>query len=181
MKLLELYKEVNKNADFFDYYVSTSSKKGGKVFSFISTNYRGILTKSGEELQGFAKGFAVIENVEGITRSNWQHRTKANQELEKQHVVNMRKSELFRVVNDSYEKTSRGIVFKKMIDNDDLSYNEKKFICLFLLLPGYFSDIPNYILEQTKIFYNECNKRGYVDSEILNLQKDFVILSLIHI
>lgn len=174
MKLLDLYKELNKNNDFFDYYVSTSSKKGGKVFSFISTNYRGILTKSGQELQGFAKGFSIIEKVEGITRSDWQHRTKANQEVEKQHVVNMRKSELFRVVNDAYEKTSRGIVFKKMIDSNTLSYDEKKLLCLLLLLPGYFSDTPNYILEQTKLFYNECNKSGYEDIEILNLQKNFV-------
>ena len=174
MKLLELYKELNNNSDFFNYYFSTSSKNGGKVFSFISTNYRGILNQSGGELQGFARGFSVIENVENIKRSDWSHTTNANQEVEKQHVVNMRKSELFRVVDDAYQKTSRGIVFKKLIDNDVLSYNEKKLICILLLLPGYFSDTPNYILEQTKYFYKKCNNCGYTDAEILEKQKDFV-------
>lgn len=174
MKLLDLYKELNKNTELFDFYVSTSSRKGGKVFSFISTNYRGILTQSGGELKGFAKGLSVIENVEGIKRSEWAHSTKAQQEVEKQHVVNMRKSEFFRVVDDAYQKTSRGIVFKKLIDNEILTYNEKKLICLLLLLPGYFSDTPNYILEQTKNFYNRCVECGYKEVDILNMQKDFV-------
>lgn len=174
MKLLDLYKKINANQDLFNFYVSTSNKNGGKIFSFISTNYRGILTKNGNKLQGFAKGFDVIEKVEGIPRSQWQHTTKSNQEVEKQHVVNMRKSEFFRVVNDAFEKTSRGKVFKKLLDDEELNYNEKKLICILLLLPGYFSDTPNYILEQTKQFYIHCNKCGYSDDDILNLQENFV-------
>lgn len=174
MKLLDFYKEINTNGDISNFYVSTSTKNGGKVFSFISTNYRGILTKKGDKLQGFAKGFYLIEKVEGIPRAQWRHSTKAKQEVEKQHVVNMRKSEFFRVVNDTYEKTSRGKVFKKLIENDELEYNEKKLICILLLLPGYFSDTPNYILEQTKLFYNCCNKCGYSDKDILNLQENFI-------
>lgn len=173
MTLLELYKSLSNNPLFFNNYFSTSGKSAGKIFSFKNTNYRGILTFSKGELQGFAKGFKVLENVEGIKRSNWVRRV-GHQETEKQHVVNMRKSELFRVVDDAYQKTSRGIVFKKMVDDEHLSVEEKKLICLFLILAGYFSDIPNYIIEQTKIFFERCNEVGYTDEEVLDAQKSFI-------
>ncbi len=173
MTLLEFYTELCKNDSFFYYYFSTSGKCGGKVFSFINTNYRGILTKSKGELQGFAKGFRVLENVEGIPRSSWV-RHAGKQETEKQHVVNMRKAEFFRVVDDRYQKTSRGIVFKKMVIDTTLTDIEKKLLCLLMLLSGYFSDTPNYIVEQTKLFFRYCNEAGYSDSEILQYQKEFV-------
>ncbi len=174
MKLVEFYKQLCLNPEYYNYYFSTSGKNGGKVFYFINTNYRGILSSSNGELQGFAKGFRVIENVEGIKRSNWVRKAGTKQEIEKQHVVNMRKAELFRVVNDAYTKTSRGIVFKKMIEEENLSYFEKKFICLLLILSGYFADIPNYILEQTKFFFERCIEAGYTIDEVLAIQKDFI-------
>lgn len=170
MTLLELYKSLSSNPLFFNNYFSTSGKSAGKIFSFKNTNYRGILTFSRGQLQGFAKGFKVLENVEGIKRSDWVRRV-GHQETEKQHVVNMRKSELFRVVDDAYQKTSRGIVFKKMVDDERLSVAEKKLICLFLILAGYFSDIPNYIIVQTKIFFERCNEVGYTDAEEFNKEK----------
>ncbi len=174
MSLLDLYKNLSSNSIVHDYYVSTGAKSAGKVFSFINTNYRGILTLRGNELQGFAKGFRVMESVEGKPRSIWDRSTVTNQEKQKQHVVNMRQSELFRVVDDTYQKTSRGIVFKKMLDDQNLTYYEKKFVCLLLLLAGYFSYIPNYIIEQTKLFFSRCNDAGYHDDQVLNLQKDFI-------
>lgn len=174
MKLLDLYIELCKNNSFYEKYYSTSSKNYGKVFSFISTNYRGILLKSGDKLQGFANGFEVLERVEGKKRSTWAHNTGTNQEVEKQHVVNMRKSEFFRVVDDAYVKTSRGIVFKKLIEDNNLSYEEKNLICLILIISGYFMDTPNYIIERTKEFFSLCNEAGYSDEEIKLYQKSFI-------
>lgn len=138
MKLLEFYKELCNDNTFFERYYSTSGSNYGKIFFFISTNYRGILIKSGNKLQGFANGFRVIENVEGKKRSDWSRRVGTQQEIEKQHVVNMRKSELFRVVDDAYEKTSRGIVFKKLIESDKLTQEEKKLPVLFVDFNGLF-------------------------------------------
>ena len=174
MSLVELYKQLCLNPEYYDFYYSTSGKNGGKVFYFINTNYRGILSSSNGELQGFAKGFRVIENVENVKRSSWARKAGTLQEIEKQHVVNMRKAEFFRVVDDAYTKTSRGIVFKKMVEDNQLSYLEKKFICLLLILSGYFADIPNYILEQTKFFFDRCYEAGYTVDEILAVQKDFI-------
>ena len=174
MKLLDLYIELCKNNSFYEKYYSTSSKNYGKVFSFINTNYRGILLKSGDKLQGFANGFEVLEKVEGIKRSEWVHNAGTNQEVEKQHVVNMRKSEFFRVVDDAYEKTSRGVVFKKLIEDDNLSHEEKNLICLILIISGYFTDTPNYIIERTKEFFALCNDAGYSDEDVLLFQKSFI-------
>ena len=174
MKLLDLYIQLCKSKTFYEKYYSTSSKNYGKVFSFINTNYRGILLKSGDKLQGFANGFEVLERVEGRKRSSWVHNLGTNQEVEKQHVVNMRKSEFFRVVDDAYVKTSRGVVFKKMIENKVLSYEEKNLICLILILSGYFTDTPNYIVKRTKEFFESCNNAGYSDEEVLILQKNFI-------
>ncbi len=174
MKLLDFYKDLSSNSRVHEFYFSTSGKNGGKVFSFINTNYRGILTLRGNELQGFAKGFRVMEGVEGNPRSTWDRSIITNQEKQKQHVVNMRQSELFRVIDDTYHKTSRGIVFKKMLDNPSLTYYEKKFICLLLLSASYFNYTPNYIIEQTKVFFARCNEAGYSDYEILKLQKEFI-------
>lgn len=174
MKLLDFYKTLSSNAAIHEFYFSTGGKNAGKVFSFINTNYRGILTLRGNELQGFAKGFRVMEGVEGKPRSAWDRSTITNQEKQKQHVVNMRQSELFRVIDDTYHKTSRGIVFKKMLDDTSLAYYEKKLICFLLLSSGYFSCIPNYIIEQAKSFFARCNEAGYSDCEILKLQKEFI-------
>ena len=174
MTLLELYKSFNENKVFYDYYCSTGSQAGGKVFSFINTNYRGILTFKGQELQGFAKGFRVIESVEGQDRSGWKKSEGAGQELQKQHVVNMRKSELFRVVDNTYVKTSRGIVFKKMMDDQNLKPIEKRLLCYLLILAGYFSDTPNYIIEQSKEFFELCNESGYSEEDILTMQKNLI-------
>ena len=166
--------ELCKNNSFYEKYYSTSSKNYGKVFSFINTNYRGILLKNGDKLQGFANGFEVLEKVEGKKRSKWVHNAGTNQEVEKQHVVNMRKSEFFRVVDDAYEKTSRGVVFKKLIDDNNLSHEEKNLICLILIISGYFADTPNYIIERTKEFFALCNDAGYSDEDILLFQKSFI-------
>lgn len=80
MKLLDLYKELCNDKTFFERYYSTSGSNYGKIFFFISTNYRGILIKSGNRLQGFANGFRVIENVEGknvlIGQGVWGHSKK---------------------------------------------------------------------------------------------------------
>ena len=87
------------------------------------------LTRKGNEYKGFGVSFKVIKGVEGIKRSEWiQSPTRTNQEKQKQHTVNMRKFEFFRVVDDAYQLTSGGIVFGKMLDNDALSGEDKKII-----------------------------------------------------
>ena len=172
--LKSLYVELNKIQSYRDEYCSTSGERKGKIFYFINTNYRGILLKRYDKLTGFANGFRVLSEIEGIKRNEWTERLGRAQEREKQHVINMRKSELFRVVDNAYYKTSRGIVFEKMLSDYTLKFEDKKFLTYLLILTGYFNNTPNYILERTKIVYKCFEDAGITVPEVAKLQIDFV-------
>lgn len=124
-----------------------------------------------------SKGFGTsfIKKVEGIKCSKWiQSPTKANQEKQNQHTVNMRKSKFFRVVDNVYQLISKGVVFGKMLNNDFSSDEDKKLLCIFLILCGYFDDKPNYIIDRVKYVYNNWRIAGYNDLEIKNIIKGFI-------
>lgn len=175
MELKDIYIELCTNLSFYNNYHSIGKGNSGKMFSFFSTNCRSLLSKKGNEYKGFAQSFNVINNVAGIKRSDWiLNPTNANQEQQKQHTVIMRKSEFFRVVNDAYEVTSRGAVFKKLIETDELSDEEKKLICLILILSGYFDDKPNYLIERVKYIYEQLNNAGFDDERIFNDIEQFI-------
>lgn len=173
MTLKEFYIQLSNCQKVFEKYYSTSEKNLGKIFSFFSTNYRGLLSTRNSNFKGFANGFHVFESVEGIDRSLWEKTERAQQEKVKQHVVPMRKSELFMVKNNAYIKTSRGSVFKKMLDSD-LSEYEQRFLCYLLILPGYFCDTPNYIFARTREVFSCFEKSGYSAKEVLKMQKQFL-------
>ena len=85
MELKELYIELCSNPSFYNNYHSIGKGASGKIFAFIGTNCRALLTKKGNEYKGFGASFKVIKNVEGIKRSEWiQSPTRANQEKQKQ-------------------------------------------------------------------------------------------------
>lgn len=174
MNLKELYVEMSTNDLIYKKYCSTGKNNYGKIFAFISTNYRTILSKKGKNLLGFAQGFRVLDKVCGIKRSNWLRHFGTKQEIEKQHTVNMKKSEFFSVSNDTYNKTSRGKVFEKMIKDSNLTYEEKNLLCYLLICTGYFNDIPNYLFERTKEIFDFFYDAGYETIEVLDLIKDFV-------
>lgn len=67
-KLIEIYEKINSNSELYQKYTSTSSSGLGKIFYFLSTNYRQILSQIGNKFGGFANGFEILENVESIPR-----------------------------------------------------------------------------------------------------------------
>lgn len=174
MTLKDFYIQLSNTPEIFDKYYSTSDKNFGKIFSFFNTNYRGLLSPKNNKLNGFAHGFYVFEEVEGKDRATWAKTKGAQQEKVKQHVVPMRKSELFMVVDNKYRKTSRGIVFEKMLRSETLSTFEKQFLCYLTILPGYFSDTPNYIFERTQEVFKIFEDAGYSNEEIKAMQKQFL-------
>ena len=178
MNLKEIYIELCSNSSFYTTYHSIGKDASGNMFSFFGTNRRSLLTKRGENYNGFAKSFNVIKEVVGVKRSDWiLNPTRVNQERQKQHTVIMRKSEFFRVVNDAYELTSRGLVFEKMLQQEELLENEKKLLCLILILSGYFDDVPNYLIERVSYIFEQWNDAGYSDEEILSFIEAFVAAS----
>ena len=180
MTILEYYKNMCSNDEVNEIYYSTGNtqKEGrGKIFSFFNTNYRTLLTKQSMEYKGFGVGFNTINSVAGIPYSKWPQYEKNYENIFKQHTVRMRKSELFQVEKGIYQKTKRGLVFERMLNADEsiLGNIDKRLICLILILTGYFSNVPNYIIERTKFIFNCYNTSGYTDNEILLLQKNYII------
>lgn len=174
MILKDLYIAYCSNSEFYEKYCSTSKYGLGKMFFFLNTNCRAILTKKGNKYNGFAQSFRVIKEVEGIKRSEWNHKTAAGQEKEKQHTINMRKSELFRVKDDCFELTSRGKVFEKMLDDDRIEEREKRLLCYLLILSGYFDDKKNYIIQRVNYVFEKCKQIGYTEDEVLEHIQSFI-------
>lgn len=172
MSLLELYKGYN-STSFYDVYCSTSSLKLGKIFCFINTNYRAILGQKGSNLTGFARGFEVLSEIEGIPRENWIRHSNS-QEKEKQHVVNMRKSELFMVDGSTYHKTKKGIVFKRALQNPILTLEEKRLITYLVIVSGYFNNIPNYIFKRTDEIFQYFKEAGITETKVMEISCDFI-------
>lgn len=174
MTIKDLYIEISSNKDTYDQYCFTGQNSFGKMFAFINTNYRSIFSMSGKKYGGFAKGFEIINQVCGKKRSEWEKKETTNQEKQKQHTVAMQKSELFSVENDIYKKTSRGIVFERMLQNEELSLDEKRLLCYLLIVSGYFDNIPNYIFHRTKEVFVMFEDAGYCKEDVLSILFDFI-------
>lgn len=166
--LIDLYNKMSETESIFNKYTRIGKKNLGNKFSFISTNTRGILIKKGEKYSGFYSAFEAISRVENIPRDDWSLVEKTKQEKDKQHTVKMRESEFFMVDENRYLLTKRGSVFKRLIADDTIDLNEKKLVTYILLLSGYFSQTPNYIINQTKNIQSSLLKQGYTESNLLD-------------
>jgi len=170
-KLIELYKQMSSTPSVSNRYKSIGAAGLGNIFSFINTNYRQIFSIRGNTYGGFANGFEVMSTVENIKRSDWTATNNVGQEKEKQHTVNMRRSELFMCDKDTYRSTSRGKVFKKMYTSQDLTYEEKRLLCYLIISAGYFSATPNYMFNRTEEVFQSFTEQGLTEEYILEQMK----------
>ena len=147
MSLLNIYKEQNKNLDWFEKYHSLGKNKRGKVFGYINTNFR---TQS-----SFINHFKEFENVEDIDRKDWTIAS-YGQESDKHRVINMLSSKLFKKekIDENgkkflYSKTAKGQVYKKFINEIDKFSKEEKWLLNYVfLLNGHYSNTKNHIYEK---------------------------------
>ena len=182
MKLLDLYKEMSKievndkgeKKFVLEEYTSSAGNKPGSMFFFLTTNRRTLYGKGKTEPSGFAASFKKILNVVGEPRKYWQKKTKANQEPEKQHTVVMRKSEFFRVRDDAYVLTARGVVFGNLVANETLSTVDKWVITYLMILTGYYNNEPLYIQERVKYLFEKWEEYGYTNEEVLVIIEEFI-------
>jgi len=172
-KLIDIYNHMSKEKELFSLYTSIGKGGYGSMFSFLNTNYRGILPKysstSGNAYGygGFAQGFSILEGVEGKDRNTWVRTRSGGHEKEKQHTVRMRKAVFFQVRDNAFYITRRGEVFKKMLLNVSLTDNEKRLLCFLLILPASFNEIPHYIFESTARVFGLLQKQGIAEQEVL--------------
>lgn len=158
MTLLEIYKEKNKDSDWFKDYAHCANERYGRVYKFKSTNFR--------YLKSFYNGVYEFNKCNGLSRKEWEVNEKYNQQQAKIYTVPMRQSKLFRKKTESiYEITAKGNVLLN-ISNSHFSDFEKKIISYLTILDGYFDLCPNYILKRSDFLLNILHKLGFKDKEI---------------
>ncbi len=176
--LLEYYQYICQNDVIASKYYQCGENDFGSPLKIFNTNYRTLFGQKKDRFFGFAKGFICLEKEEGKTRANFLHSNITGEEVNKQHTVRMRNSWLFQEKEGIFYKTKRGMVFRKMLDDPNLTTEEKKLLCLILILPGYFYDIPNYLCRRTNKLFDFCVEAGYTISDILQLQQEFLLLGI---
>ncbi|MCL2015121.1 MAG: HNH endonuclease [Defluviitaleaceae bacterium] len=172
--LIKIYEYISANDVLFSQYVSIAKGNFGLMFAFLNTNYRAILSpvhksnKNRYGFGGFAQGFSILEDVEGVNRDNWIDRRANNvgQEVEKQHTVRMRKAVFFQVKENAYRKTKRGEVFQRMLLDEQLSDLEKRFLCYLLILSASFDETANYLFARTAEIFSALTEQNVTKSNV---------------
>lgn len=164
MEILEYYTERQKDKNWVEKYQSTSSKNHGKTFKFKNTNFRKLTT--------FIQSFDKFKRNNQLNREEWEKHITHGQEIDKQYVVNMRRSKLFSIKNQSHVLTKKGESFENF-SIKNLSENDKWIITYLYLLNSYFELIPNYILKEVELLNESLNDFGI---QIDNIQDDILKL-----
>ncbi|MCX6752645.1 MAG: hypothetical protein NTZ87_04090 [Candidatus Nomurabacteria bacterium] len=142
MSLLEIYKEKNKNIEWFKNHFSLGENASGKMFEYINTNFR--------NQKSFSEQFLTFLEIENKPRSEWPKNENHGQEKHKQHVINMLQSKLFKKdINGIYSRTAKGFLYGDFI-NLAMGEEEKWLINYLFLLNGYYSNRKNYIIHRVK-------------------------------
>ena len=88
MSLLEIYKEKNRNEQWFDDHFSLAENSHGSFFEYTNTNFR--------KQDSFTTQFNSFLEIENKPRAEWPRQPNHGQEIHKHMVINMIHSKLFR-------------------------------------------------------------------------------------
>ena len=159
MKILDIYKEKNKDPDWFNDFAYCSETMHGKIFKFKSTNFR--------YLKSFFNGVYEFNKCNGLSREEWVVNASYNQTQAKIYTVPMRQSKLFRKKTDSiYEITAKGKAILDICGDKGYNDSERKIISYFTILDGYFDLCPNYVLKRSSTILDILFNLGFSDKEI---------------
>ena len=141
MKLLDYYIQKNNDVKWFEKYVSTGKGNYGKMFEYINTNFR--------TQNSFIDQFIKFLTKEGLERKDWGVQDNHKQEEDKQRVVNMLQSRLFKKDKlGLYKRTIKGLSYSNFIANENFNEDEQWFINYIYLLNGYYTNKENYIFNR---------------------------------
>ncbi len=142
MTLLEIYKEKNRNNDWFTDHSSLAKGASGRMFEYTSTNFRTQDT--------FTDDFLKFLEIENKSRDTWPKQGNHGQEIHKQYVTNMIQSKLFKKdANELFSRTSKGLLYTDFIDLKTPE-SDRWFINYLFLLNGYYLNRKNYIIDRIK-------------------------------
>lgn len=120
----DYYVIQNKNDDWVDKFKSSSSNKSGKLFSFINTNFRKLLS--------FCSQFEKFLEKNGIPRKDWNSKQLSGGDKDKHRIKNLLNAKFIEKIDDTYLVTSSGYVLKDIIEGD--FNDDEKWILLFFLM-----------------------------------------------
>lgn len=160
MTVLEYYFKQQLVDCWYEKFYSTSDKKSGKTFSFMSTNFR--------SLYSFLNQIDRFRSKIGIDRKAWNDKLPCGQELDKHRIIKLIQSGFIINEDNYYYLTYKGITAIDLI-NSNLSL-EEKWIVLYLLLLDY-RDVNNKldIVDTTKKFFLTMNTYQYSNDYILGM------------
>lgn len=142
MSLLKIYKEKNKNSDWFTDHSSLAKGASGRLFEYTNTNFRTQDT--------FIADFLKFLEIENKPREIWPKQDNHGQEIHKHYVTNMIQSKLFKKdENELFSRTSKGLLYADFI-NLKIPESDRWFINYLFLLNGYYLNHKNYIIFRVK-------------------------------
>lgn len=142
MNLLEIYKEKNKNKEWFSDHATLGKGASGRMFEYVNTNFR---TQS-----AFITQFEKFLEIENIPRTTWKRQEQHGQEIDKQRVINMLQSKLFKKdVDGLYSRTTKGHLYGDFIKLD-FTEEARWLVNYLFLLNGYYTNCKNYIINRVK-------------------------------
>jgi hypothetical protein len=142
MSLLDIYKEKNRNEEWFNDHSSLAKGAAGRMFEYTSTNFRAQKT--------FTDDFLKFLDIENKPRNMWPKQKDHGQEVHKHLVVNMLQSKLFKKdANELYHRTAKGFAYGEFT-NLDIPERNRWLINYLFLLNGYYTNRKNYIIYRVK-------------------------------
>ncbi len=168
MKLLELYKKMSEDKDAFEKYRKTGKENYGKMFGFLSTNYRYLKT--------FEKDYHIFKEIDGIDRELWEKYEKNGQDKYKQYVVNMINTKFFYKNERVYYTTEKGKVIESLSDSKYNFSKEEKWLIIFLLISNStFENTSCYPFEEAKKVFEKIIASGLEEEKFIFLIKKFLL------
>lgn len=125
--VFDYYILQNQNKDWVDKFKSSSSNKSGKLFSFINTNFRKLLS--------FCLQFERFLDKNGIPRKNWNNKQFSGGDKDKHRIKNLLNAKFIEKKEDLYLITPNGYVLKDIVEAN--LTDDEKWVLLFFLILNY--------------------------------------------
>lgn len=168
MTLLEVYKEKNKDLGWSKKYSSLAKNNFGRFFEYTTTNFR--------TQKAFIYHFRKFLKVENQARNKWSIQKHHGQLVDKQRVVNLVQSKLFKKKPDGlYSRTQKGLLYTGFI-NSSFSAPVKLLINYIFLINGYYANRKNYILHRVKVDLLDSfvSLEGFTDDKLIDYAKELL-------
>lgn len=160
MTILEYYIEKQKDVVWYRNFQSISDKCNGKMFDFIDTNFR--------KLMSFCSQLDAFKTKNGKSRSEW-NTMDCGQEEDKHRVVNLKNAGLIICENNKYFITEKGYEVLRVYNDENLT-DKEKWILIFMLVSDYrVGDKSPDIVYKSLLFAETMSQFGLDQKKLIEI------------